>query len=1770
MQPGNPRSACAKGSRWHRFAFAQVDQQKRIRVANKRVLVDGLLRTDIDPTYFQNGINAPGTCTDQPTDSMAKSGETCAGSKSNWLKNRCRNGGSAWTELKACQQTCYDNGVGYTGDDCSAGWAALDYDGFICSLEEAVGGTISLSLDSTCIEPFTTLPNPGIWFADANLYPDTGRKFESLRPGVLLLAESHFSCDNSNFTLTGGHYYMHDSRLELVQNTLESPASSTANSCPAVPRTFLNEGSCRLQAACTPLNLQKTLFQLNETNLQKFHSVESKFLYSIVGLRTSVSPCGTLSRWKKLAACSVDTCSGTVLSTADADAVRSHLQAEDGWLRDIAVDCSAVPANAIIQAGTEFFQHVHLHEHNVYDFSEWVNQHPGGMHHITKWASLNFEISFPGHHAMTSWEAGSTQNMLQYIGRAGDTIDFQDLPTSLQSETLAAAFNSVGENDYFEVCGSPGEVGNAPENGNQLSFYSHFQESQFTDLTFDNPNKKKSSDRHAKTTVWTMKALTANDQLRQRMAWALAQIFVAGIEGFGNKDMAEMWITYYDIFVRNAFQNFRDVLREVTYSPLMGAYLTYKKNSAYDHNNKYPDENYAREIMQLFTIGLYELHQNGSRILDGRGEAVSTYDNEHVMNFARVFTGFDEQLPRANIEKMKGSQNQIDPMRMRAEWHDVYPKPDLQGNYLGDGYPLCADLPVQSFLLKGAKYRFLGFTYDGSNALVLAQESGLYGALCAGHPVCNFALSVELNSSLACHGSECNMDAARILKVSNGFYEYVPPTCVHLFFSNGQVTAPGASNLFDRESKRKCSNPDTAVAGTACCSGCGNIPNNWIKDNGLTCENATAVSPAIFTNKCNGDSNWRKHKFCALECWKSGVGYEGDDCSAGEFREKRVCSFQSELFRFEAARSQCAKIGMDICPESTAAADCGYDEMQVWTGENCSSASVAVHADGKITVQTDENTKQNPFAVQWQAGFPTAGTCPQECEISNDACVCPTRVETQSVFHSIPSEEELHSKLRAGAFAPTTTCTFCDGSVKAYTVGGLIDEKTVFECKGRFFRNVESLVHLGTYAFRNPPVFMLRESPTSEAALAEVESLLDHLFYHANTPVFIAHRLIQRFGISNPSATYIQDVGEAFRTGAHLGRVYSGKYGDLAATAAAILLHPEARNQDSSDTQGSLREPIIKVMHFMRAMEYVDNDEKREVVLKDIEEVIGQAPYNSPSVFNFYQPDFQPASFSDGVVAPEFQIYTAPWAVGLLNGLISLIQHGLTSCEKGFGLDNCEAPQGVLTLNSTGIADEAVAELDILLTGGRLGSESKKIVQDAYDETSEADRFKVLQQAFVMMPEFHTLGNPQPDGQRAAAVSAPIAEPTSYKAIVLLFMSGGADTFNMIVPYDCPLYEEYKQVRADMALQPHELAVINTTGQACSKFAVHHKFPFLKELYEKKQAAFVSNIGSLVEPTTKEQFKNGGRRCVGLFSHSDQQQAAHTLKCQTPGASPRGAGGRIADALKPSFRTNSFSITGSHTWPQGFQTNYDIIDKKEGVVRLERFDQLKTVLNNITSQKHKNVYCEEYAKQLAAAVESSENLGSFLNDAQLEHHFAEESTLGKQLHQVARLIKTRQDRKVERDFFVVDIGGFDAHSNAAETLALKFEQIDNALRDFVTELQAQDIFNSTVLVSESDFGRSLTSNGAGTDHAWAGNHFVLGGNVNGGRVFNDFPSSLLEGNDQDAGRGRLIPKYPWDNVMVPLAQWMGVQEPDLTSVFPNLGNFDAATHIISKDSLFSA
>ena len=187
--------------------------------------------------------------------------------------------------------------------------------------------------------------------------------------------------------------------------------------------------------------------------------------------------------------------------------------------------------------------------------------------------------------------------------------------------------------------------------------------------------------------VWYKAAIDAPDQLRQRVAWALSQYFVVAELGNNQPQAVERWLNYYDIFTRHAFGNFRDILDEVTWSPHMGYYLSHIENRKANINQgTFPDENYAREVMQLFTIGLWELNENGTLKLDD-GEAIPTYDNDDIFEFAKVFTGMRRPQSRGgntpNIEEVgDGSTNYVDKMRVTANWHDFTPKTLLDGTIL--------------------------------------------------------------------------------------------------------------------------------------------------------------------------------------------------------------------------------------------------------------------------------------------------------------------------------------------------------------------------------------------------------------------------------------------------------------------------------------------------------------------------------------------------------------------------------------------------------------------------------------------------------------------------------------------------------------------------------------------------------------------------------------------------------------------------------------------------------------------------------------------------------------------------------------------------------------------------------------------------------------------------------------------------------------------------------------------------------------------------------
>ena len=370
------------------------------------------------------------------------------------------------------------------------------------------------------------------------------------------------------------------------------------------------------------------------------------------------------------------------------------------------------------------------------------------------------------------------------------------------------------------VCGSPNEIANRldlPVKDTQK-----FQFGGSGDGSF-----YAGVDMH-KMAIWYENAIKASDQFRQRAAWALSQLLVVTQNQIDNGSLwTEMYLPYEDIFVRNAFGNYRDILREVSYSPMMAEMLSYldSTSSMYarlrEKRTSRPDENYAREIMQLFTVGLYKLKMDGNRLMSKEGEPIPSYDNLDIQTFARAWTGFGRQGSRSNFEGFKWNPNKVDPMKINGHKRDPFPKLDLQGGFIGDGYPLCKNMPPDSFLRKGATYRAVGnynqpeLTYEtgfwksngDTTRTELDPSSKLYEVLCnaKGGSTCDYPVLVRLEDDLTCTGVECEVNTLSLIKMGDSaspiYYEYMPFPCIEMaFIINGK-------KVVDAYSRAMCADP---------------------------------------------------------------------------------------------------------------------------------------------------------------------------------------------------------------------------------------------------------------------------------------------------------------------------------------------------------------------------------------------------------------------------------------------------------------------------------------------------------------------------------------------------------------------------------------------------------------------------------------------------------------------------------------------------------------------------------------------------------------------------------------------------------------------------------------------------------------------------------------------------------------------------------------------------------------------------------------------------
>ena len=426
-----------------------------------------------------------------------------------------------------------------------------------------------------------------------------------------------------------------------------------------------------------------------------------------------------------------------------------------------------------------------------------------------------------------------------------------------------------------------------------------------------------------------------------------------------------------------------------------------------------------------------------------------------------------------------------------------------------------------------------------------------------------------------------------------------------------------------------------------------------------------------------------------------------------------------------------------------------------------------------------------------------------------------------------------------------------------------------------------------------------------------------------------------------------------------------------------------------------------------------------------------------------------------------------------------------------------------------------------------------------------------------------------------AAASGTQAAFDDYKALVCVFLFGGNDSFNMVVPRSNAEYNEYAASRQNLAIAQSSLLPLNplVPDPNGALYGLHPSLAEIATLFEQdRTCAIVANVGPLIEPTTKAQFQAKSVPLPPqLFSHNDQQDQWHALKGEALARS--GWGGRLADVLAssavPTPLDQSLAVNLSLSGQSLFQTGLVSVPYTMGptgpvgLFGLEDSDPLslarRAAFDAIIGSNHPTIYERAYARVQQSARRSAGTIGSALasvrspNASPFTTQFPA-SPLGTQLRTVAEMIAVRDQLQVNRQIFFVATGGFDTHDAQTADQPGLLGNISRSLAAFYRATAEMGVASSVTTFTQSDFGRTLTSNGDGTDHAWGGNQLVIGGGVAGRTIYGRYPLLRIDG-PEDVGGGRMIPAVSCDQYAATLASWFGVPDTALAAIAPHLGNF---------------
>jgi uncharacterized protein (DUF1501 family) len=420
-----------------------------------------------------------------------------------------------------------------------------------------------------------------------------------------------------------------------------------------------------------------------------------------------------------------------------------------------------------------------------------------------------------------------------------------------------------------------------------------------------------------------------------------------------------------------------------------------------------------------------------------------------------------------------------------------------------------------------------------------------------------------------------------------------------------------------------------------------------------------------------------------------------------------------------------------------------------------------------------------------------------------------------------------------------------------------------------------------------------------------------------------------------------------------------------------------------------------------------------------------------------------------------------------------------------------------------------------------------------------------------------------------AAIGEAAAQSASdYKALVCVFLYGGNDHGNTLVPYDATHHAAYQTIRGSLATPQASLAsTVLTPATALPdglQLALAPTMTGFKSLFDQGRLAVQLNVGPLIEPTTVAQYKAKSVQLPPkLFSHNDQSSI---WQSSMPEGALTGWGGRIGDLFLGSNSTSALtcmSVTGNTVYLSGNQAvQYQVSTRGAVAVRGAKTSLYGSAacaaeMRNLITQPSTHLLENEYASVTRRSIDTEAMITAAVAAAPtFTTVFDTNNSLANQLLMVAKMIAARASLGVSRQVFLVSMSGFDLHDNLASQHPTLLGRVSDAMNSFYNATIELGVASGVTTFTASDFGRTMTSNGDGSDHGWGSHHFVLGGAVHGGSFYGTAPAIAVNGPD-DVGQGRLLPTTSVDQFAATMATWFGVPDSSLATVVPNIGKFNS-------------